>query len=348
VRIVIDTNALYEDMALDRPDARLLLAAARSGEVELVVPEIVILEAAGLFRERLGTATTATRAAQRKFASLGVRVEVDLPDAEEAAASYERTLRQKLADARARTPDPPTVGHLDLARRAVAKQKPFDGKGRGYRDTLIWLQAMEEAHGDRTVLVTANASDFAGDDPETLSPALADELEVAGLPRDRIELAETLVSVVRRFVEPSAQALTRLNALLGDSRFQEQLLLAVQDSVQYKEIDAPDDEELRRLDVQDVQVDLAEDLRDVEIDEAYETDTGTLAFNIGGTLVTEADFYPLKSEIAGADVPGVAVHDWDWNEWVVRASKSLELGFEGFGEYDPRNEEVSCDVWLTY
>jgi hypothetical protein len=94
---------------------------------------------------------------------------------------------------------------------------------------------------------------------------------------------------------------------------------------------------------------MVEDLRDLEIDDAYETKEGTVGFNIGGTFIADTEFFPWKYEIFPADVPEVCVTDWDWNESVVQAFKTLEFAFEGFGEYDPEEEVVnSVDVWLAY
>src|SRR5688572_24849533 len=60
-------------------------------------------------------------------------------------------------------------------------------------------------------------------------------------------------------------------------------------------------------------------------------------------------FCPLKHMAYSVDVPGVAVHDWDWNEGVVRASKPVEFAFEGNGELDRGTGNlVSADAWLVY
>ena len=43
--ILIDTSALYGDPLLERPYSQLLVSASRDGDVQLVVPELVIREA---------------------------------------------------------------------------------------------------------------------------------------------------------------------------------------------------------------------------------------------------------------------------------------------------------------
>jgi hypothetical protein len=61
-------------------------------------------------------------------------------------------------------------------------------------------------------------------------------------------------------------------------------------------------ENVRQLDVRQVEIVSVEEIRDLEIDEAYEAAGANLTFNFGGTLA-EAD-YPYKYEIYGADTPG--------------------------------------------
>ncbi len=348
LRIIVDTSALNPDLTLERAQGRLLVAAAQNGELELVIPEVVVLEAVNLFRRRLEELSRSVVSAHRGYRLLGVDFQAEPPDAADAVTSYEAGLRTRLRDAGARTPNPPQLPHIEIAQRAIERRKPFDGKGRGYRDTLIWLQVLEEAIGDQVVLVTENTKDFAGDDKVTLAAELADELEGAGFARDRVRLSTSLTAVVRDHVEPSVQAVTRLNVLLADEGFRSQIYEAVNESVLYREVEAPEDEELRVLDVREVQIGGVQEVRDLEIDEAY-VDGDHFAFNIGGTLVADTDFYPFKYEIGGADVPGVTVTDWDWNESVALASKALEFGFEGFGSYDPNTEHVELvDVWLVY
>ncbi|HEX5583818.1 PIN domain-containing protein [Gaiella sp.] len=346
MRIVLDTNALNADLRLEKAQGRLLIAAARNQELTLVVPEVVVLEATTLVRRKADDLAKSVTNLRREYADLGTRFEGAPLDAEETAATYETALRRRLRDSGTSVPTPPNVPHLDVARRAMDRRKPFDAKGRGYRDTLIWLQVLAEAAEDEVVFVTDD-QDF-GTADGVLDPQLADELDAAGLARDRVRISKSLAKVVRQYVEPSAQAITRLQALLDDDDFRSGIYEAVNDSLLYREVERPDDEDLRTLDVTDVQIDSVQDVHGLEIDEAW-VDEDRLAFNIGGTATIEAAFYPLKSNLAGADTPDVSVHDWDWNEWVAQATKLIDVGFEGFGSYDPESSEVEMvDVWLVY
>jgi len=349
VRILLDTNALYPDPKLERAPARLLLAAASNDELELVVPELVILEGAAVFRRRLKELARDVAGAERGYRTLGVTFEQEVPNADQEAAEYERALRARLLEVGARTPAPPDMPHVDVARRAIQRRRPFDAKGNGYRDTLIWLQALSEAADDQVVLVTQDKAFRADKGMEALAGELCDELEAAGLPRDRVRLSSHLAETVRDVVEPSAQAVTRLHALLGEEEFRSSIYEAVNESLQFKEVDAPrEDPDLHALDVAEVQIDGVLEVDDLEIDDAY-VDDDRLAFNVGGRLDAEVSLYPLKSQIASVDLPGVSIVDADWNEWLVLASTIVTFSFEGFGSYDPESREVELvDVWLVY
>lgn len=74
--------------------------------------------------------------------------------------------------------DWPHVSHADLVARAVMRTPPFDSKGSGYRDSLVWASVMGLAAGGADVALITSDSDFAAPDG-----SLADELasEVADI-----------------------------------------------------------------------------------------------------------------------------------------------------------------------
>src|SRR4051794_28586245 len=92
MQILIDTNAFHGEWELTSPHARLLLAAARSDEIKVIVPEVVIIEIVGMARRELGTARENHEKARRTLASLGE--EIDRLDLElnAKAAEYEQRL----------------------------------------------------------------------------------------------------------------------------------------------------------------------------------------------------------------------------------------------------------------
>ncbi|MFD0866768.1 PIN domain-containing protein [Tessaracoccus lubricantis] len=70
----------------------------------------------------------------------------------------------------------PEVSHADVVARAVNRIQPFNRKGSGYRDTLVWMDVCRLAREGKDVVLISNDKDaFAGPDG-SLSPALAEEV----------------------------------------------------------------------------------------------------------------------------------------------------------------------------
>jgi hypothetical protein len=72
----------------------------------------------------------------------------------------------------------PQVSHQDLVKRAVQRSRPFDERGSGYRDSLIWADVVKLAEQGCDVVLVSLDKAFAGSDGR-LSPEL--EAEIAPL-----------------------------------------------------------------------------------------------------------------------------------------------------------------------
>src|SRR5262249_54391515 len=75
--------------------------------------------------------------------------------------------------------DWPDVPHSDLVSRAVSRRPPFDSKGSGYRDSLVWANVLELAKARADVALCSEDKIFAGQD-ETLAPQLQAEIATIG------------------------------------------------------------------------------------------------------------------------------------------------------------------------
>lgn len=71
--------------------------------------------------------------------------------------------------------DWPDVPHRELVARAVNRTPPFDQKGSGYRDSLVWADAVELAESGHDVALASEDRIFAGQD-EMLAPQLKTEI----------------------------------------------------------------------------------------------------------------------------------------------------------------------------
>jgi hypothetical protein len=74
-------------------------------------------------------------------------------------------------------PAPVAVDHLEAARRAIGERPPFDAKGRGHRDTLIWRHVLEAVRDDEVVLITGDSMACEGEEEGALAAGLSVRIE---------------------------------------------------------------------------------------------------------------------------------------------------------------------------
>jgi predicted nucleic acid-binding protein len=212
-RVVLDTNILVANF---RPGnaLRRLLDGARTGQLELLIPDLAIKEAVNKHREQSEKAVRELDRAAAELRRLGIADLDPAPITPKAACVvYEARLRRALTDARARILPTVNVPHDRLIDRALARQKPFDHRGAGYRDALLWETILHEARTAPLVFCTTDRGDFTTNG--TLAPELAEDLlgidpsgKAVALSTDLTRLAHDLVDVGRVATDDVARSLS--------------------------------------------------------------------------------------------------------------------------------------------
>jgi len=117
--------------------------------------------------------------------------------ASSAIADYEAELRQKMATAHVEIIGIVEVDHFELVKRAAGRQRPCNQNGDGYRDTLLWLGALElaaQSGSDRVTVVTRD-TDFAADGKQGLHQDMKDEAALV-VPGVQVDLSESLEALL--------------------------------------------------------------------------------------------------------------------------------------------------------
>jgi hypothetical protein len=176
VLVIVDTNALYNDPAFQRPRARRLLALCQRGAVDVAVPEVVLLELrrqhAQVLHGRLQQLAAAPAKARESLRVLGLdesRYPVSLPDVSDVRLDdildgIFRDVRERLQAHRVEILPMPRVSHQDLLELDLRDLAPFDGNGRGYRDALIWhtiVARWAQTPAFENAYIVTNDDDFA-------------------------------------------------------------------------------------------------------------------------------------------------------------------------------------------
>lgn len=221
-RVVVDTNMIVASPRLNSGSWRALFSAARSGVVTIYVPEVCLIEAEGWMRREADIRLRQFVKAAHQMEHLGVRTfNGDNGIAEvrrlssEVAEGYDSYLRKRLRDV-STVMDLPDVPHEDLVRRAVDRRLPFQEKGTGYRDALIWESVCHLAAEGPVTLLTSNVKDFG--DGSTLAVDLVNDLHGRGTPPEHVSLATSAVDLVQALLPAGFDVRSDVERVLNEGR----------------------------------------------------------------------------------------------------------------------------------
>ena len=192
--VVVDASAIVRgDWFLETPPWRVLLDRSRRRQLSLVVPEVVIREVVGRYAEEVENSATLFRQTEGRLLALrALIVRPELEEADSVVARYDSTLRSTLQAARVKTPLPTGIDMMTVVDRAIARRRPFDSSGSGFRDHLIWEAVVDAARSTlilSTSFITKDKRAFydPGNAP-VLAGELVDDLRERGLAPERFRI----------------------------------------------------------------------------------------------------------------------------------------------------------------
>lgn len=172
VAVVLDANVIQQDWLCTGLRFGLLRHSRFYPPLAVYVPAVVLEELVANHDREVQQTLLASAAADRKLRRLGV----EAGPGNVIGFDYRQYLLQRFDEVLAITVlDWPTVDHAALVARAVSRTAPFDSKGGGYRDALVWADAVGlAASGQEVCLVT---QDRAFGTSGVLHPDLAAEAD---------------------------------------------------------------------------------------------------------------------------------------------------------------------------
>lgn len=207
LKVLLDSNPIYGDLKLDGPHVELILRYLSWTEEELLIPEVVIQEVVRQFKEKFEEYSGKIQSARETVALAGVQLP-DIPSGPEAAQFYEQALRERIVQLNARVVPVPKVSTQELLDRDMRVAAPFDRKGRGMRDYLIWKGVIEEleSHDHQIVLVTSDSAFYSESESEggdeSLHPDLVQDLLDRSIPAERVKLSRSLYHFGEKYARP--------------------------------------------------------------------------------------------------------------------------------------------------
>jgi hypothetical protein len=167
VLVILDANVIVADPMLRGAVWPQLAEAIAGGRVEVLLPTLALEEAVAAY-QRLREAKVIEIQAVARRASREVQVHLEKAKraARKEARKYPKRARKALGEVGVTLLETPSVAHDVVARRAIARRRPFNESGSGYRDTLHWMSVLEivreRYENEDIVFVSADQRAFGG------------------------------------------------------------------------------------------------------------------------------------------------------------------------------------------
>jgi hypothetical protein len=300
--IVIDTNALWGDLRLAGIAWQVLAAATTDTPTCLRFCSTVIDEAVAKFTERADLEARHLTDVTCKYLADAALIDPVLAALQEEVAGFEDYLADRILEGlNARILPYPEVTHEEMTARALRRTPPFDQKGNGYRDSLIWLTALAEAESlEAGLIVVSNDSAFK--DPEkgkdiALHPALIAEAAERGV---AARLCPTLGYLITQYLYPDAGERADISALAA-SKALEQIISFLAENLSDPSTTPSMEVQAMGLppSVTDFKIDYVEDVHDVKLTKLQEIENGRVVHAFTAKCAAELEV-SVHEGVAGA------------------------------------------------
>ena len=213
MKIVFDTNIVHKDFFLRNAQIISLCETAKKCGIQVWIPQVVVDEIITHYKEKIGEARSDLQKAKYSLAFFypneGIK---DYFTSEKEALlldDYRSAFLERLSELGIRIIPYPQIPHEVLVRRDLARKKPFQSNGKGYRDALIWESVYNiiENNGNMPdlVFINKNTKDFF--ENGNLHPDLLADILSKGLPPDCMLIHEDISKAINRHIKPRQESL---------------------------------------------------------------------------------------------------------------------------------------------
>lgn len=197
--LIIDTNVIYQDYALNRSHINVLCKSSVFLNHKVFVPEVVVDEFIKQYKEDLKAIQKDVKSLVKNGKKCMLNVDSLSWDFESAAESYSDSLYKRLAELDITVIPYPKTSHKDIVARELSHRKPFKDSKKGYRDVLIWESIKEHALANpraEIIFISENSDDFSTKDKLNLHSDLIEDCQQAGIDIAKLSIRTKLYDYI--------------------------------------------------------------------------------------------------------------------------------------------------------
>lgn len=338
MKVVLDSNIIIADFWMQSPNFQVLLESSKKGNIDLMIPELVMDEVINKFNQRIEKSKKDIGSELVTLNKL-TNNEIENPVAdsiiEKAKKNYRKHFEKIIAINKIGVLPYPKTEHKYLAKKAMLKLKPFNTNEKGYRDCLIWenikglisADDIEDIITPELIFITNNNKDFSSDTGK-VNEDLHAELEDENLNTESLEIHSSLGEFNDKIAKLFLLQASIFEGKLKNNTFWDFELKAIIDEFLFKDFI---NSNLSNY------YEYAPYANDspmvVSIDDNYAIDNIAVKklnakeyiVDVQFNLETEIEYYIDKSDLWSNDDIMAHVLDSDWNDWVALVGRTVLL-----------------------
>lgn len=362
MKIVLDTNIIYQDYKLNGQRILKLYEASKRLGYELAVPEVVVDEVVNQYRRDLESANSTFVKGLTQLRKLtGLKNKFPFESTafvDEQCRVFETDYQQRIKELGITILPYPKVAHKMMVAKDLRRIKPFREDSKGYRDALIWKTVKENLIPSKMlfdecqiILLSENTKDFG--EYGKLHADLEKELAEIGFTCDVVELMSNVDEFFKDRIDIEFEELSAiqeklqkeykynrvdLRQTIEESLYNEYVVNGAFDS----SYDSNEDDislfphEFENPDIQDVTV------KDITVTSVRKLTDQTVLVQCNVTSTATGDAYLYKSDFYLFDEDNLpTVLDNDWNKHYMLVAVEVNITAEVTLHVSPRLSRVN-------
>lgn len=345
MKIVFDTNVTFQDWFLNSPNISLLVNYLKLTDSKLVIPKIIIEETINKYKEIIIKKNAALKGLNGML-PISKKTNISL-NIDEIIIEYSSKLSRRLEELKVFQPAYNNISHTDIVTRDLSRRRPFQVSGKGYRDSLLWENILNDiAESDiKTVLITNNHRDFGGKDKFSLHENLLEDLRNRGLPTDSVQKYNTLSDFLNEKIKPELQTLNDAMPELMEGHYKDFDIniwfRENKDSFKNSIEDSILNSFYELQDLEDPTVTFIEDPDEIKIMDVYELNIEQVYIEASSLIDINFDVFVFKPDYYWlSEKYDLQIWNSDWNKHYMFTSTVLKLPIEITLKFNIKNSSV--------
>lgn len=227
MKVILDTNIIFSDFHLKGARIKNLCESVKSTGDTVHIPEVVVDESINKYREKTRECKLKIDRGISDFKRLTGKDVEDNPISDEfilkESEKYARSFKKQLQELGIKIIPYPSISHQELVKRDLARKKPFQETGKGYRDALIWEsvksiceKSLSLFENPKTIFVNKNHKDFC--EEGLLHPDLKEDLVNNGINEDYVRVIEDIDIFIKEYIKPKQKILKNIQEELNANK----------------------------------------------------------------------------------------------------------------------------------